>query len=127
MAYLDIKLEDDDIYIDPDTGDVVWIEGAEAIAQHIRCRLRMFKGEWFHNTDEGVPWFDEILEKGISDGRIAGILRQVIEGTPGVLEVTSLVLVRNREERSLAVTFEASTDEGVNIVSTDYGVFEVTT
>jgi hypothetical protein len=132
MSYLDIKVTyetDDDNTIAGDLhltdGDVVWIDGAEAVAQHIRARLKMFKGEWFLNEDEGVPWFDEIFEKGTTDARISAILRQVILGTPGVTTLTSLTLERNRAERSLAVTFEAVTDEGVNIVSSDYGEFSI--
>lgn len=124
MGYMDIKLDDTgDIAIE--SGDVVWIEGAEAIAQHIRCRLRMFKGEWFLNEDEGVPWFDEIFEKGVEDGRIAAILRQVILGTPGVTSLTSLAISHDRATREMTVTFEATTDLGVDITSADYGPFVV--
>jgi len=138
MATLDIKLtnETDD---DNDTlgdlhltdGDVVWIDGAEAVAQHVRCRLRMFKGEWFLNEDEGVPYFedddapnlDAIFKKGMPDTRISQILRQVVLGTPGITSVTSLTLERNRSERHLSVVFEAVTDDGVSIQSSDYGEF----
>jgi hypothetical protein len=124
MAYLDIKLDTDgDLAIED--GDVAWLDGADAVAQHIRCRLRMFKGEWFLNEDEGVPWFDEIFEKGVEDGRVVAILRKVILGTPGVTSLTSLSLTHDRAERELSVVFEAVTDLGVNIVSADYAPFLV--
>jgi hypothetical protein len=132
MPIMDVKLtvtEDvdnpvaGDLYLD--AGDVSWIDGAEAVAQHIRCRLRMFHGEWFLNEDEGTPWFDSILEKGITDGRIASILRRVIAGTPGVVSVSNVSLTRDSSARQLDVEFECVTDEGVTITSDDYGPFVV--
>jgi len=136
---MDIKLvtatdadnpDENDVYLDPETGDVVWFgaDGSttpEEVAQHIRVRLRMFKGEWFIDVDEGMPYFDEILEKGITDGRIAGIVSKVILGTPGVAALNSLSLNRDNSTRTLNVTFEAVLDSGHVLNSDDFGPFFV--
>ena len=120
---------ENDLYLDPATGDVAWV-GIDAIdpaevAQYIRCRLRMWKGEWFADLNEGVPYLDEIFEKGVADGRIAYILTQVIAGTPGVSSVSSFSLARDKAARRLNVTFEAVLDTGYVLSSADFGEFIV--
>lgn len=111
-------------------GDLVWMGAdgtttAEEVAQRIRTRLRMFKGEWFANEDEGVPYFDEILEKGVADGRVEAIIRAVILGTPGVASLNSYVHERDESTRSLTISFEAVTDDGFVFSSADFGPFTV--
>lgn len=120
---------ENDVYLDPNTGDVNWfgvdvLDPAE-VAQAIRARLRMWKGEWFADVDEGTPYLDEIFEKGITDGRIAYILTQVIAGTPAVSAVSSLSLDRNNSTRNLNVTFVAVLATGYVLTSADFGEFIV--
>lgn len=119
--------DENDIYLDPATGDAVWlgqfgdIDPVE-VAQHIRMRLRMWLGEWFLDLGEGVPYLDEILEKGIDDGSIGAILKAVILGTPGVATINSLSLKRDNAARTLNVTFEAVLDNGHVLSSDDFDV-----
>lgn len=119
--------DENDVYIDPATGDVMWFGqfediDADEVAQHIRMRLRMWRGEWFLNADEGVPYLDEILEKGIDDGSIGAILKAVILGAPGVATINSLSLKRDNAARTLNVTFEAVLDSGHVLNSDDFDV-----
>jgi hypothetical protein len=111
------------------SGDVVWLgkdgfDPAE-FAQRIRCRLRMFKNEWFLNTDEGVPYFDEIFEKGITDGRVVSIIQGVIVGTPGVVSAFVTIDDRDRAARTISVSFEAELENGYVLKSTDFAPFVV--
>lgn len=104
---------------------VVTHETTDEIAQHVRVRLRMFKGEWFLNLDEGTPYYDEILEKGVDDGRVGNIIKQVILGTPGVAALNTFSIQLDRVTRTLNVRFEAVTDSGHVFSSADYGPFIV--
>jgi hypothetical protein len=107
-------------------GDFVWMQDTdEEIAQRIRCRLGMFKGEWFVNPDEGVPYFEEILEKGVNDGRVAAILRGVILGTPGVASLNRFTVERDNENRALTLQFEAVRETGSILRSEEFGDFIV--
>lgn len=112
-----------DLYLD-EHGDVPWLDGRDAIAQHIRIRLRFFYGEWFQNTDEGIPYFQELLEKGAQD-RAEAILRKVVLGTPGVVALNAFAVVFDNAKRSGVVTFEAAISDGSALVSGDYGTFVV--
>jgi hypothetical protein len=134
---MDLKLTvvvDDENPIEGDLhlsgGDVVWfgLDGKlspEEIAQSIRVRLRMWKGEWFLNPDEGTPYYEEILEKGIEDGRVGAILRRIILDVPGVASINAFSLNRDNQARTLTVTFEVITDGGYVLHSSDFGPFVV--
>lgn len=107
-------------------GDMTWMDDTdEEVAQRIRCRIEMFKLEWFVNPDEGVPAYEEIFEKGTSDDRIAAIYRQVILGTPGIASLPVLTLERDNVERSLTLAFEAVRENGSILRSADFAPFVV--
>jgi hypothetical protein len=134
---MDIKLvsqvdatnpDENDIALDGPNGDVVWLgtSGAldpEEVAQHIRVRLRFWKGEDVAAPDEGTPYLDAILDKGASDGRIASILRRIVLGTPGVASINSFSTELDKAESVLIVKFEAVLDGGHVLNSDDFGPF----
>lgn len=86
---------------------------AEDVAQILRSRILFFKGEWFLDQREGVPYFEEILTKNPSLEVIRSIYRGVISKTPGVLAVVSLTLLPDYPNRVLTVSFSVIYD-GVN-------------
>tara|TARA_R110000787_G_scaffold203030_1_gene313579 strand:- start:56 stop:397 length:342 start_codon:yes stop_codon:yes gene_type:complete len=69
------------------TSGVQFITEREEIAQTIQTRLRLFLGEYFRNSQEGTPWFQDILGKGSTlTNKDAAIKRRIIQ-TPGVLQI----------------------------------------
>lgn len=113
-----------DLYLDPATGSYVVIGDtadtfAEAVAQGIRNRILFFKGEWFLDTREGVPWIQRILGHSPDLGAVRSILRNVIEGTEGVAGVTSIDLELDHSNRKLAVAFVADLEDGTTLDSSD--------
>jgi len=51
-----------DLHLDS-TGDLSWVEGIDAIAQHARVRLQFFLNEWFLDRREGIPFMREVFTK----------------------------------------------------------------
>lgn len=90
---------------------IVLIDGRDEIAQTLRTRLRVFLGEWFLDTREGVPYFEEILKKNPDPGRVDAIFKNEILTSPGVVELITFKL--DITGRKLTLEFTARTDDGI--------------
>jgi hypothetical protein len=100
-----------------DTAD----ERAAAIAQEIKTRLLFFRGEAFSDLREGVPYFQEILRKGVDLARVKAIIRSVIISHPEIADVPSVEIELDRATRAATVTWAARTRDGRTIRSEDFG------
>jgi hypothetical protein len=106
--------------IDSD-GDMMFGHGAadylqdtpEAVAQNVKTRLGLWRGQWFLDTTEGTLWMQEILGKNEA---VETIIRSRILGTPGVLEITSFESVFDPDARALSVTATINTKYGETTV-----------
>ncbi len=101
---------DGDLVIE--NGDLVIVEGLAAIGQHVAMRLRSYKGEWFLDQNAGVPYFQEVLEKGTPAARIRAIFQRIILETDGIISVNSMTLDYDASARTLVVDFAATTTLG---------------
>ena len=81
---------------------------AEAVAQNIRTRLKLFLGEYFLDIREGTPWFDGNNVKGILGKRgnlaqkEAAIKRRILLA-PGLSQMTSFEMDFDLAERRLSI------------------------
>ena len=82
LTTLAVQAIDGDIEIVPRL-----INGSEAIRASVVQNLRMFKGEWFLNLNEGVPYFQTVLVKGTPITVINSIIRDAVSNVPGVARV----------------------------------------
>ena len=86
--------------LDADTGDLVRengsfvrVTGAEEIAQHVRVKLRLIRGECFMDRTLGIRYFSEeqadgaVFAKGTSLDDIGGEFRFAALDTPGVTAI----------------------------------------
>lgn len=102
-------------------GDLVETDGIAAAAQEIKHRLLFFKGESFLDLREGIPYFQEILKKGVDLGRIRAIMRQAVLTVPGIVDVPSLTISLDRVRRRATISFEARFEDGSALSSEDFG------
>jgi hypothetical protein len=82
------------------------VTGQSAVAQRLSIRLRLFRGDWFLNALEGVPYHDQVLPKGASAAVRREVIRRVIATMAGVQRVVSLDLQLDAAARSLQVRGE---------------------
>lgn len=107
-------------------GDLVWTSGlALEVAQRLRVRLRFFKGEWFLDLQEGTPWFQEILVKGVSDQAIRAVFSTIIRTCPGVASLDSLEFTQSGTARELVLDFRAKLEDGSTFQAKDHPPFIV--
>ena len=105
-----------------ENGDIVtrgqqFIGGREEIAQTVLTRLRLFLGEYFRDTLDGTPWYEQILGKFTSLSSAEAALRARIANTPGVIRLTSFSADFDINTRRYSVTAG---------ILTAYGLDEVT-
>lgn len=113
MSY-DIQLgtTDHDLVI-ASNGDIQLLDGARRVAQQIKVTLLAFLGEWFLDTSFGVPYLEEIMVKNPRWSTVNAVLRARIIDVPSVIRIRTLRLEFDRARRSLSVTFDAETSEGL--------------
>jgi hypothetical protein len=93
----------------------------EAIVQQLRERLMSFRGDYFLNLSEGIPWIQHIFQKGTTEAQIKQYISQALLSHPLVSEVSSIALTHNRATRHLTIAFVVRTNDSRNISSADFG------
>lgn len=93
--------------------NLVIVDGAAQVRQQIKISLMTWLGEYFLDDTFGVPYLESILVKSPSRNEIESVLRARINDVPGVDRVIGMTLDIDRQRRTLAVSFTASTPEGL--------------
>lgn len=74
-----------------------FLKGRDAVVQAIQTRIKLLKGEWWENTEEGFPLFQEILGRR-DELKIKARIVERIQQTDGVLSVSNVEMeFRNRK------------------------------
>jgi len=119
---MDIALNSEhDIFVDK--SDLVLTTNDNFIVQSLRIRLQFILNEWFLDTFAGLPYPTVIFERGTNISTIYRLYRNEILNTVGVLEVISLTLTPDNDERSLQVDFTIKQDN--DIVMSEQIIIEV--
>lgn len=100
-------------------------DAIEATAQELRSRILLFRGSYFLDLREGVPWFQEILRKGYVPARVREIFRQTLLTHPAIADVPLITLSVDRATRAASLAFEARTTDGKVVSSEDFGPVEI--
>lgn len=92
------------------------VTGEAAIQQQLRIRMQFFMGEWFLDTQTGIPFYRDILIKNPSAALIRDIFRRAILSTPGIVSVEDLTVDFNNSTRTASVAFRATLDTGEALI-----------
>ncbi len=93
-------------------------DGIQETLQLIRNNLKFLLGEEPLAPDKGLPYIQQILQKGTPISTSSAIIKQAIADTPGVIEVTEFSLTVDVLTRQGTVQFTAQSAAGP-IVSTE--------
>jgi hypothetical protein len=69
-----------------------YVSGVYAVAQAVQTRLLLLQGEWWEDTADGLPLFQQILNQPGSDKQLSAIdllIKDRILGTAGVRNIAS--------------------------------------
>lgn len=89
---------------------------AQCTAWKLTNLFSFFKGEWFLDQREGVPYFQYVMVSNPNMALIANLFRQVCFSAPGVASVSDINLNLISRTRSLEVDIQAQTAEGVQLL-----------
>lgn len=64
--------------------------GSYAVGQAIQTRLKLLKGEWWEDTEDGLPLFDDILGKAGTTNNITITDSYIKERILGTKDVTGI-------------------------------------
>lgn len=95
--------------------------GAEAVGQAIKTRLKLLLEEWWENTEDGLPLFQQILGSFGGEDNLGGvdlIVQERILSTQDVIGIKDFN--RNFNFKTREYTFSA-------VVETIYGDVEIKT
>lgn len=106
MSHIGIGLKEidgaiQDVHLSVD-GNLAMVKDAEAVGEHAKQRVMTFKGEWFLNSDVGVPWLTQLLGKGYNPALAESIIKSTIRKTGGVSAITSFSVRFNKVRRQLS-------------------------
>ena len=102
MMGLAINPETNDLFV-RDNGNLAIVTGAEAVGQHVRQRLKTFRGEWFLDTTVGVPWLQEIFGNAYDPALAESVVKAEILDTLGVSRIDGFSVGFNRTTRGLII------------------------
>ena len=83
---------------------------AATIAAKIQARFKRVLGEWFLNTQEGIPYFQVVFVKNPNVQIISQLYRSVITSTPGIKQIETFDLTYDPKARTCVFNFTARTD-----------------
>lgn len=111
-----------DIYVGPDSGIRLTNSLAEDVQNYLLISLRLFKGEWYLDLTQGIPYFQNILGKKISLQIVTQIFKSAILKCPGIQSLDSID-TRRLEARAIQLVFSVTLQDGKILTSSDFPPF----
>ncbi len=78
------------------------LDGQEAVAQRIRHRLKLWKGDWFLDKSQGIDWIG-VFEKPFSVRKMKSEIYRAVEKDEQVDRIESLEVIPDYSDRSLVI------------------------
>ncbi|MBH0619611.1 hypothetical protein I3A86_26355, partial [Salmonella enterica] len=93
-----------------------WQDQPEGVAQLVSTRLQLNVGDWFLQTDDGMPWRLKVLGRCTDASRDPAIKARIL-GTQGVTAIKTYQSQVNRQARSFSGQVTIGTVYGPDAVT----------
>ena len=114
--------------VSPTYGDIVWRNGplrkeettqsrVDVVGQRLLILLRTFKGEWFLDTEYGIPYFQSILGMKTSKSAVDLIFQKAILAENGVRELTFFESTFVNRQYSMTFRVKVTTGEESGLIT----------
>lgn len=123
---MDLLIQQDPIA--PDYRDIVWRNGplrkeettqsrVDVVAQRLLILLSTFRGEWFLDTEYGIPYFQSILGMKTSKSAVDLIFQKAILAENGVRELTFFESTFVNRQYSMTFRVKVTTGEESGLIT----------
>ncbi len=110
---VDIYLENTNKDLEVENNDLkLTSDNSEYTSQTIETVLKRFKGEWWLNEDEGLPYYDSILVKNPNMDLINTLFKTEIIAIPTIAKIISFTSQFDNSLRQLSISFEVQLTNG---------------
>ncbi len=93
-----------------------FLTDAPAVAQAVKTRLKLMLGEWWEQTDDGVPYLESILGQFSNEQTQAAaqyLITKCVLDTPGVQSIVETEITSGKaRERTLSIRLTIQTIYG---------------
>lgn len=113
----DLALDSDgDLELSAGRARLTTEEDGESVAQRLRVRLRLWRGDYALDTRVGIPFRRWLGSKGEASVALAEtVLRRAVSTCPGVGRVDAFAFALDRATRVASVDFAVTTDTGIAV------------
>jgi hypothetical protein len=87
-------------------GKFNFVEGAEHTKNRIAQRFKFFRGEWFADLRQGIPYRRDVLVKNPNLVLVKALFQRVLKTTPGVKAIQRSTLTVEKATRRLIYDWE---------------------
>lgn len=94
------------------------INSPETVAQAVKTRFLLWRGQWFLNLTEGIPWIQSVLGKQSPDGYNLAVRQHILQ-TPGVSSILSFDVSANSRTRRVSFTATIDTIYGTTTFTSE--------
>lgn len=94
--------------------------GTYAVAQAIKTRLMLLQGEWWEDTEEGLPLFQQIVGHTGSEKNkdiVDSLIKERIINTPNVLNISNFTSTFDSKTRTYSFQSKVKTAFGDVVVA----------
>lgn len=114
----DIKLTADGNDLDVSSGGLELVtDPLDVVSQRLKIGLRFVKGEYRLDTSRGIPYFEDVFKKDPDLLVVRTLLRDKIQDTDGVVNITSFDLALDSATRKLSVGFSCQVEDAETLLS----------
>lgn len=92
-------------------GEDYYADCREAVAQSVLTRLRLWKREWYIDTEDGTPYYEQVLGKHGEGSAVQAIYKRISD-TKGVTKITNLQTTYDPETRKFLIEVSFDTIYG---------------
>ncbi|CNL24395.1 Uncharacterised protein [Yersinia frederiksenii] len=94
------------------------IDSPEAVAQAVKTRFELWRGQWFLDLTEGTPYIQSVLGKQRSDVYILAIRERILD-TQGVNSIVDFKTNYTGDTRRVTFTATIDTIYGTTTVTSE--------